>query len=340
MDLQEDNLLEMASRIIADGNTIFCPSLGEYPVYDDLLYEMMCGDYARMNAYRNAIMKQVKGKTVVEIGTGSKAPLALMCAESGASFVYAIEADPEAARQAGVLIKSRNQDHKIKIITGYSYAVELPEKVDLCVSEIIGNIGSAEGAITILNDAKRFLKDDGRMIPERCITEIAPVFMPQKTYGSDLMKEVVEGYIKQVYAAIGFEFPLTRYAVYNFPESNIVAPPEIFEDICFNCHPEENLSKTVEFPICADCQFDGLLLLVKLYVDENNIINTLESTSWAPVYLKADRFNLQKGDILKVDCIRSLSRNRVNPDYFFKGTVLRKNQEKGSFYIESYYTIA
>ena len=118
MDLQEDNLLEVASRIIADGNTICCPSLGEYPVYDDLLYEMMCNDSVRMDAYRNAIQKLAKGKTVVEIGTGSKAPLALMCAEAGASFVYAIEADPEAARQAELLIKSKNQGHKVKVITG------------------------------------------------------------------------------------------------------------------------------------------------------------------------------------------------------------------------------
>jgi len=340
MDFEKDNLLEMAGSIIADGNIIFCPSLGEYPVYDELLYNMMCNDSVRMGAYNNVIRKLAKDKTVVEIGTGSKAPLALMCAEAEARIVYAIEADPEAARQADLLIKSRKLEHKIRVITGYSSAVELPEKVDLCVSEIIGNIGGAEGAINILNDAKRFLKDDGRMIPERCLTKIAPAFMPQKIYEDDLMKEVVDGYVRQVYDAVGFEFPLTRYAAYNFPESNIISKPEIFEDINFNLLPEEYLAKTVEFRICADCRFDGLLLWVNLYVDESNVIDTFKSMSWAPVFLRANSLDLKQGDILKVDCVRTLSRNRINPDYFFKGAVLRKNNEKDVFHIESYYTKA
>ncbi len=169
MESDKTDLLKTAFDIIAEGNIVLCPSWGEYPVYDDLAYDMMCYDSDRMDAYRHAILKTVKDKTVVEIGTGSRAPLALMCAEAGAKLVYAIEADQKAAEQATQLVKSKKMGNKIKIIHGYSTQIQLPEHVDICISEIIGNISSSEGAISILNSAKDFLKDDGHMLPKRCV---------------------------------------------------------------------------------------------------------------------------------------------------------------------------
>lgn len=340
MELEKENLFEIAMRIISEGNVVFCPSLGEYPVYDELLYSMMCNDSAKMHAYEQAIRKLAKDRIAVDIGTGSGAPLALMCAAAGAIHVYALEADVAAAQQARQLVRSKKLEDKITIIHGSSSAVELPEKADLCVSEIIGNIGSAEGAISIINDARRFLKDDVRMIPERCVTNIAPVCLPQNIYDSDLLKEVVNEYVGRIYQAIGFEFPLTRYAVYNFPKSNMIAEPEIFEDTCFERTPDAETLKTVEFSIRADCEFDGLLLWIDLYVDGNNGINAFDSVSWPPVYLSAGKRILKKGDSVRIVCARKLSKNRLNPDYFFIGNIFRHGCAIDSFNINSYYTTA
>jgi len=293
-----------------------------------------------MNAYREAIYKKVKNKTVVEIGTGSRAPLAFMCVEAGAKLVYAIEADQDAAEQASQLVELKNLTHKIKLIHGYSTDVQLPEYVDICVSEIIGNIGSSEGAISILNSAKNFLKDDGYMLPERCLTKIAPVFMPENLYKSDLTEAILQNYVWQMYKAVGYEFPITRYAVYNFPESNIIAAPEIFEDIDFNNNPVPEETKAIEFFINKDCSFDGFLLWVCLYVDKDNIINTFRNISWAPVYLESRKMDFKKGDILKVDCIRKLSQNQINPDYFLEYIVIRDGEKIENFRIESYYSKA
>ena len=337
MDSKNTDLLQTTFDIIAAGNIILCPSWGEYPVYDDLAYDVMCYDEDRMGAYRRAISKAAKNKTVVEIGTGSRAPLALMCAEAGAKMVYAIEADKNAAEQAEQLIKSKNLDHKIKIIHGYSTDVQLPEKVDLCVSEIIGNIGSSEGAISILESADCFLKDNASKIPERCLTHIAPVLLPDNLYESDLTKEVLQGYLNRMFQAVGHEFPITRYAIYNFPESNIIADPEVFEEIDFNDNPSSEDNRSVQFHISDDCKFDGFLLWVSLHVDEDNIINTFRNISWAPIYLKAPEADFQKDDVLKVECVRKLSGNQINPDYFLNCTLIREGAEIQQFNIESPY---
>ncbi|MDD5599206.1 MAG: hypothetical protein PHV82_14765, partial [Victivallaceae bacterium] len=129
MELEKADLLKTTFDIITAGKIILCPSWGEYPVYDELAYDVMCCDSDRMNAYRQAVFKTAKDKTVVEIGTGSRAPLALMCVEAGAKMVYAIEANQDAAEQASRLVRSKGLENKIKIIHGYSTTVKLPEQV-------------------------------------------------------------------------------------------------------------------------------------------------------------------------------------------------------------------
>ena len=338
MNSKKNDLLQTAFEVIAAGNILLCPSWGEYPVYDDLAYDVLCLDAVKMNAYGNAIRRQVRDKVVVEIGTGSRAPLALMCADAGAKKIYAIEVDDGAAKEAARLIKSRNLEHKIQIVSGDSTAVELPESADICISEIIGNIGSSEGAINIINNARRFFKDKVRSIPERCVTRMAPAFLPEDLYESDLTREVMQGYVRKMYRAIGHEFPITRYAVYNFPKSNIIAAPGVFEEIDFNQNPETGLNNSLEFHIRNDSRFDGFLFWVNLYVDKNNLIDTFEgASSWAPAYLKAPEMKLKKNDVLKANCIRKLNRNRINPDYFLECTLTRGQKEIRQFKIESPY---
>src|SRR6202043_1392390 len=67
------------------------PSIGEYFIYDDLIYHGLTNDELRNDKYRNALKRVVKGRIVVDIGTGKDAILARICAESGAKQVYAID---------------------------------------------------------------------------------------------------------------------------------------------------------------------------------------------------------------------------------------------------------
>ena len=71
------------------------PSLGEYDVYDELLYYAMTHDERRNAAYREAIGRAVAGKVVLDLGTGADAVLARLCVDAGAQRVYAIEANDE-----------------------------------------------------------------------------------------------------------------------------------------------------------------------------------------------------------------------------------------------------
>ena len=93
-----------------------------------------------------------KTAVVCDLGTGPYLLFAKAAAAAGARKVYAIEAVPgsqnkareelaqlEAADNSGV------EPGVIELVCGFSTDVELPEKVDILISEIAGSIASEEG---------------------------------------------------------------------------------------------------------------------------------------------------------------------------------------------------
>jgi len=151
-------------------------------------YEAMRDDEPRTSKYEAAIRRRLAGskdsQTAVDIGTGPFALLAVIAARAGARKVYAIEKNPAVAALARKAVASAQLEQKIEVIEGDSTAVQLPERVDFVVSELIGSIAKQEGVQRIIDDAsRRFLKNGAgkgagscpQMIPARCQTYIAPV---------------------------------------------------------------------------------------------------------------------------------------------------------------------
>ena len=80
----------------------------------------------------------------------------------------------DSARQ---LIAANDAQEQVQIIHGDMITVELPEQVDLIVSEWMGGNGVDEGFLpAVLVARDRWLKPQGKMLPERVIAWIAPVW--------------------------------------------------------------------------------------------------------------------------------------------------------------------
>jgi len=62
--------------------------------------------------------------------------------------------------------------------------------VDLIVSEIVESIAGSEGAAVLLNGARRFLKEGGRMVPLRSQTRIAGASLPREIASAPAFTEV------------------------------------------------------------------------------------------------------------------------------------------------------
>ncbi len=191
-----------------NGSHELWPSVAEYFIYDEVLYYAMVNDKSRNRAFRAAIEESVKDKVVVDIGTGPEAHLAKMCLEAGAKRVYSIEILESVYNQARDYIKSLGLENRIILMQGDSTKVTLPEPADVCVSGIVGSIGGSEGAVLILNDARRFLKPDGRMIPQRSITKIAAVAIPDDFLTDPGFTESTRNYVEKIFEQTGYMFDL------------------------------------------------------------------------------------------------------------------------------------
>jgi protein arginine N-methyltransferase 1 len=133
----------------------------------------MIGDSTRFNAYAKAIARSVRaGDVVAEIGCGP-AVFALLACQAGAKHVYAIETEDiiDVARQ---IAAANGFADRIQFFQDDSRKVELPERVDVIVSDIRGVLPLFDGALASQQDARRrFLAPNGVMIPRRDILKAA-----------------------------------------------------------------------------------------------------------------------------------------------------------------------
>jgi len=328
-DEQGDRLL-CAYYVEKTSESVECwPSVGEYFVWDDLLYYAMTNDKPRNRSYKVAIDKLVRDKTVVEIGTGPDAILARFCVEAGVNKVYAIEILEESYRKARETVRRLNLEEKITVIHGDAAVVQLPEKVDLCLSQIIGNIASSEGAIHILNHARRFLKEGGVMIPAACQTKIAAVQLPEEIHKNPGFSEISKIYPDKLFNAFGYKFDF-RVCLKNFPQSGIRSNVETFENLDFSgIVPLEN-TRNVNFTLRGNARIDGFLLWINLYTMEGEVIDTSENKYvWSPVFIPVfyPGVDVSAGDKIRAECTRVVSNNNICPDYRIKGELLFKNGE-------------
>jgi amino acid adenylation domain-containing protein len=313
------------------------PSVGEYPLYDELLYTSMTTDALRNDAYRQAIERVVAGKVVVDIGTGKDALLARLCIAAGAKKVYAIETNRTAFEQAIATIDRLGLQAQIIPLYGYSTEIELPEQVDVCVSEIIGTIGSSEGVAPLLNDARRWLKPDGVMIPHRCATKVAAIALPTELLDFPGFDRLTGHYAAQIFQHVGKSFDL-RLCIKNLPHTCVVSDRATFEDLVFTSIVATESSQNIHLTIDRSAKLDGLLLWLNLYTAPDLIIDNLaQEYSWLPVFLPIfyPGIDVIAGDRIEATCLSWLSDNQVNPDYRIDGNLISKSGKITAFSYES-----
>jgi amino acid adenylation domain-containing protein len=315
------------------------PSVAEYFVYDELLYYAMTNDERRNHSYKVAINQLVKDKVVVEIGTGKDAILARFCVEAGANKVYAIERSKETCLLAETCVKNLGLSDKITLIHGDATLVNLPELADVCVSEIVGAIGGCEGAAVIINNARRFLKQDGIMIPQKSITKIAAACLPNELLHNPRFTNVSGYYVEKIFGQIGYPFDV-RLCVKKFPKSNLISNVETFEELDFTTSVETEYCNEVTFTISKSSKLDGFLVWLNLHTIEGEVIDILEHEyCWLPVYLPVfyPGVEVSAGDTIQVWCMGTVCENNINPDYKLKGRLIRNNGEVIEFEHESYH---
>lgn len=127
----------------------------------------MLQDHVRTGTYQSAMLKNkpnFAGKVVLDVGTGSGI-LAFFAIQAGARKVYAVEASA-VADSAKKLVEANGLSDKIIVLKGKVEEVDIPEKVDVVISEPMGFLLVHERMLESYMAARdKYLKPGGLMFP-------------------------------------------------------------------------------------------------------------------------------------------------------------------------------
>ncbi|XP_048473776.1 histone-arginine methyltransferase CARM1 [Rhincodon typus] len=148
----------------------------------------MMQDYIRTGTYQRAILQNhadFKDKVVLDVGCGSGI-LSFFAVQAGARKVFAVEASTM-AQHAELLVKSNNLADRILIIPGKVEEVNIPEQVDIIISEPMGYMLFNERMLESYLHAKKWLKPNGNLFPTLGDVHLAP-FTDEQLYMEQFTK--------------------------------------------------------------------------------------------------------------------------------------------------------
>jgi 2-polyprenyl-3-methyl-5-hydroxy-6-metoxy-1,4-benzoquinol methylase len=310
------------------------------PVSENILawehdfHQLMLDDQIRMVAYKNAIQEAVKpGMVVLDLGTGTGI-LGLWALQAGAKHLYAIDVNAAVIPEAIATFERGGFSGKYQIFHGLSYDINLPSQVDLIISEIIGNLGDNEDFIPILSDArKRFLKQDGRMLPRSVRSQLVPVsaVMAHRQVAAQKCRALNTNYsLPELMQRLAVKSAFNLYYDAIIPRRCYLSDQPVYTT-------ELAYVVTVDGVLTG---FKGSFIAelsdsVVLDISGDDIAARTTSDSWKHCYLPLrDPLNVKQGDEIRLRFARSypsLRDSAFRQCYRWSGNVTRHGEVMGAF---------
>jgi protein arginine N-methyltransferase 1 len=310
-------------------------------------HALMLDDQLRMVAYHTAIVETIRpGMVVLDLGTGTGI-LALWALQAGAARVYGLELNTSILEGATRRLSAAGYAARFVPLGGLSYDIELPEPVDLIISEIMGNMGDNEDFIPILADARRrFLKPGGIMLPNRVESYLVPT-SAEKAHSQlsrgDCMGLEVETSLEEVLERHGIAGRFNSYYDVVLPRHADLATPRLARSFVLDGTDAAAYELSIAFPVVRPGMFTGfkayfvasLSRTVALDISGDDIENRMTSDSWKHCYLPVvEPVEVRLGDRIALMFARTYPRHRntaFRQSYRWEGTIHRGTRMLGQF---------
>jgi len=263
------------------------------------VHKEMIYDRVRTTAYRNAILKVVRpGDVVLDLGTGTGL-LAFLAVRAGASKVFAIE-KTNIIEVAKANARKMKIDDRIEFITADSRSVDLAERVDVIVSEVIGHLVVEENMLdSIIDSRDRFLKPSGKLVPSSAEVYFVPVEAKQ-VYCEEI--EVWSDPVEDMDLSGSRDFAASNIYLADFKEANYLAEPQRLLDLDLTSVDSIEMSLKGSYEVTRNGVLHGLAgwFVAKLF-DEIEISTSPsgEPTHWKQCFLPVESpVDVRRGDIV------------------------------------------
>jgi protein arginine N-methyltransferase 1 len=221
-------------------------------VFDE--HRQYLADHARVDAFDRALREIVRpGDIVLDLAAGTGI-LSFLACRAGAARVYAIEST-SLVEEGRAIANANGLADRVSFVQEWSRFATLPERVDVIVTDQIGQIGFDAGVIEYVADTRqRLLKPDGRIVPERLELMAAPVSDPDVRKAIDFWNVPVSGF--------DYSTVYDRAACSGYPrhvsKEQLLAPPASVVTIDLATADAAPIRGRVEFVLDRAAAVDGV----------------------------------------------------------------------------------
>lgn len=303
------------------------------------VHRLMLSDHARTDAYRRAIESLVQpGMVVLDVGTGTGI-LSLFAARAGAARVYAVD-NSSIIDVAERIAAANGLEDRIVFRRGRVEEIELPERVDMIVSEWMGFFALAEHMfLSVLHARDRFLAGGGWMMPSRVKLCLTPV-QDEKLYreeGLGLWEEPVYGF--DYGAMVEYELcDLSTTSQIASKAAPLASTLTVADIDCRTARSADFFFDSVQtFEIERDGVLHGFVGHFEAELAPGIVLSTAADsplTHWRQSWFPVRRREVRAGDGLRI-VMRATEDERSSerlPLYFMEGDHLRGGEEIDRFF--------
>lgn len=239
-------------------------------------------DEERTLAFGKAIASTVRpGDVVVDMGTGSGV-LAMLAVRAGAKRVYAVELDRNNIATLEAVFRANGLADQIVLVAGDVTKVDLPEKVDVILGEMIATALLEELQVPAMNNMLRFATRRTRVVLRGYKTYVDLVNNPERYYGHD-------------FKIVRYEYPDLRRL-----KSKVLSDKQLVSDVDFT-KPVTDLkvNRRLQIPITRSGRLNGLRLSSESVFWDGSKLDATYAYSY-PLILPLTTSVVKAGEVLQV----------------------------------------
>ena len=343
--LQDQRVREYAEYVLhviktgvkcTDGSHDDCLRYPLQPLYDNLetgTYEVFEVDPSKYILYQRAIEaamidkipeneKNTKQLVLMLLGAG-RGPLIRAalnaCKNTGRKLkILVVEKNPNAIVTLSNLIDVMWPKENITLIASDMRKLNLDEKADIIVSELLGSFGDNELSPECLDGAQHLLKEDGISIPYKSISYLRPVMSSRVMNRIDEEQSIKKSNSNQKdpkYAALNeISWLVNFHSAYYIDQAK-----KCFEFVHPNHQKPIDNSRhgIMKFRAKIDCTLHGFAGYFTAWLYKDIKISILPEThtqgmlSWFPVFFPVKRRFIKQGETIPFEIWRKVGETKV-----------------------------